>query len=130
MEQEEKKRGMDARLGRRAPLAALGLILCLETALAKGPANTPGTPSRAGAPASAGQGKAVRPWVTERMEEKYCCRPDYRTPILPPIKEETRPPARMPRPWARFCGRSWPSGAGSRTAAKNRARASASPAAA
>ena len=33
----------------------------------------------------------VMPWVTERMEEKYCIKNDYRTPIMPPIKEGTRP---------------------------------------
>ena len=27
------------------------------------------------------------PWVTERMEEKYCHQNDWRTPILPPIKK-------------------------------------------
>lgn len=27
----------------------------------------------------------VFPWVTERMEEKYCWRNDFRTPIMPPI---------------------------------------------
>src|SRR5947209_16946645 len=27
----------------------------------------------------------VPPWVTERMEEKYCYKNDYRTAILPPI---------------------------------------------
>lgn len=31
------------------------------------------------------------PWVTERMEEKICHKNDYRTPILPPIREGTRP---------------------------------------
>lgn len=34
----------------------------------------------------------VMPWVTERMEEKYCYRNDYRTPILPPIREGSPPP--------------------------------------
>jgi hypothetical protein len=29
----------------------------------------------------------VPPWVTERMEEKYCFKNDYRTPIMPPIRE-------------------------------------------
>jgi hypothetical protein len=29
----------------------------------------------------------VPPWVTERMEEKYCYKNDFRTPILPPIRE-------------------------------------------
>jgi hypothetical protein len=28
----------------------------------------------------------VMPWVTERMEEKYCHKNDYRTPIMPPIR--------------------------------------------
>ena len=27
------------------------------------------------------------PWVTERMEEKYCWKNDKRTPIMPPIRE-------------------------------------------
>lgn len=34
----------------------------------------------------------VPPWVTERMEEKYCWKNDYRTPILPPIREGFPPP--------------------------------------
>lgn len=34
----------------------------------------------------------VPPWVTERMEEKYCHKNDWRTPILPPIKEGAPPP--------------------------------------
>jgi hypothetical protein len=29
----------------------------------------------------------VPPWVTERMEEKYCYKDDFRTPIMPPIRE-------------------------------------------
>ncbi len=29
----------------------------------------------------------VPPWVTERMEEKYCAKNDFRTPIMPPIRE-------------------------------------------
>ncbi len=29
----------------------------------------------------------VPPWVTERMEEKYAYKNDYRTPVLPPIPE-------------------------------------------
>ena len=29
----------------------------------------------------------VPPWVTERMEEKYCHKNDFRTPIMPPIRE-------------------------------------------
>ena len=35
----------------------------------------------------------VPPWVTERMEEKYCYKNDFRTPILPPIREGFPPPA-------------------------------------
>ncbi len=27
----------------------------------------------------------VPPWVTERMEEKYCFKNDFRTPVMPPI---------------------------------------------
>jgi hypothetical protein len=34
----------------------------------------------------------VQPWVTERMEEKYCYKNDYRTPIMPPIREGFPPP--------------------------------------
>jgi hypothetical protein len=34
----------------------------------------------------------VPPWVTERMEEKFCFPNDYRTPILPPIREGFPPP--------------------------------------
>lgn len=33
----------------------------------------------------------VLPWVTERMEEKYSCGHDHRTPILPPIRESCPP---------------------------------------
>jgi hypothetical protein len=34
----------------------------------------------------------VPPWVTERFEEKYCWKNDFRTPILPPILEGYPPP--------------------------------------
>ena len=34
----------------------------------------------------------VPPWVTERMEEKYCWKNDFRTPVLPPIREGFPPP--------------------------------------
>src|SRR5262249_54456521 len=34
----------------------------------------------------------VPPWVTERMEEKYCWKNDFRTPIMPPIREGFPPP--------------------------------------
>ncbi len=34
----------------------------------------------------------VPPWVTERMEEKYCYKNDHRTPILPPIRDGFPPP--------------------------------------
>jgi hypothetical protein len=34
----------------------------------------------------------IPPWVTERMEEKYCWKNDFRTPILPPIREGFPPP--------------------------------------
>jgi hypothetical protein len=34
----------------------------------------------------------VPPWVTERMEEKYCWKKDHRTTILPPIREGFPPP--------------------------------------
>ena len=46
----------------------------------------------------------VPPWVTERMEEKYCYDKDFKTPVLPPIREglpaaDVRGPAgRRPRP--------------------------------
>jgi hypothetical protein len=29
----------------------------------------------------------VPAWTTERMEEKYCWKNDYRTPVMPPIRE-------------------------------------------
>jgi hypothetical protein len=32
------------------------------------------------------------PWVTERMEDKYAHRNDYRTPIMPPIRDGFPPP--------------------------------------
>ncbi len=34
----------------------------------------------------------VPPWVTERMEEKYCYPNDHRTPIMPPILPGFPPP--------------------------------------
>jgi hypothetical protein len=34
----------------------------------------------------------VQPWVTERMEDKYAHKNDYRTSILPPIREGFPPP--------------------------------------
>lgn len=34
----------------------------------------------------------VQPWVTERMEDKYCHKNDFRTPIMPPIREGYPPP--------------------------------------
>jgi hypothetical protein len=34
----------------------------------------------------------VPPWVTERMEEKYCHQNDFRTPVMPPIREGFPPP--------------------------------------
>jgi hypothetical protein len=34
----------------------------------------------------------VMPWVTERMEEKYCFARDFKTPIMPPIREGYPPP--------------------------------------
>ena len=34
----------------------------------------------------------VPAWVTERMEEKYCFKNDFRTPILPPLREGFPPP--------------------------------------
>jgi hypothetical protein len=33
----------------------------------------------------------VPPWVTERMEEKYCYKNDYRAPVLPPIPAGYQP---------------------------------------
>jgi hypothetical protein len=33
-----------------------------------------------------------QPWVTERMEDKYTHKNDYRTPILPPVREGFPPP--------------------------------------
>jgi hypothetical protein len=34
----------------------------------------------------------VPPWVTERMEEKYCYGNDFKTPVLPPIRPGYPPP--------------------------------------
>ncbi len=34
----------------------------------------------------------VPPWVTERMEEKYCYKNDHRTTIMPPIRPGFPPP--------------------------------------
>jgi hypothetical protein len=34
----------------------------------------------------------VPPWVTERMEEKYCWKNDFRTPVMPPIRPGFPPP--------------------------------------
>lgn len=34
----------------------------------------------------------VPPWVTERMEEKYCFKNDFRTPLLPTIVKGAPPP--------------------------------------
>jgi hypothetical protein len=34
----------------------------------------------------------VPPWVTERMQEKYCAKNDHRTPIMPPIRAGFPPP--------------------------------------
>ena len=34
----------------------------------------------------------VPPWVTERMEDKYCYKNDHRTTIMPPIREGFPPP--------------------------------------
>jgi hypothetical protein len=34
----------------------------------------------------------IPPWVTERMEEKYCWKNDYRTTIMGPIKPGAQPP--------------------------------------
>ena len=34
----------------------------------------------------------VPAWVYERMQEKYCFKNDFRTPILPPIREGFPPP--------------------------------------
>jgi hypothetical protein len=34
----------------------------------------------------------VPPWVTERMEDKYAHKNDFRTPVLPPIREGFPPP--------------------------------------
>jgi hypothetical protein len=33
----------------------------------------------------------IQPWVTERMEEKFCWVNDHRTPIMPPIPAGYRP---------------------------------------
>ncbi|HEV3259686.1 MAG TPA: hypothetical protein VG013_22655 [Gemmataceae bacterium] len=34
----------------------------------------------------------VPPWVTERMDEKYCAKNDFRTPVMAPIREGFPPP--------------------------------------
>jgi hypothetical protein len=34
----------------------------------------------------------VPPWVTERLEDKHCWKNDFRTPIMPPIREGYPPP--------------------------------------
>ena len=34
----------------------------------------------------------VPPWVTERMEEKYCYKNDFRTPVMPAIRPGFPPP--------------------------------------
>jgi hypothetical protein len=34
----------------------------------------------------------TQPWVTERMEDKYAHKNDYRTPIMPPLREGFPPP--------------------------------------
>lgn len=40
----------------------------------------------------------VAPWVTERMEDKYCHQNDFRTPILPPIRPGFPPPQCLDAP--------------------------------
>ncbi|HXG12287.1 MAG TPA: hypothetical protein VNK04_21205 [Gemmataceae bacterium] len=43
----------------------------------------------------------VMPWATERMEEKYCHKNDYRTVIMPPILPGAPPPlCEDPPDWA------------------------------
>src|SRR5262249_39326848 len=37
-------------------------------------------------------GGCVQPWVTERLEDKYQHSNDYRTPVMPPIREGFPPP--------------------------------------
>src|SRR5262249_40155419 len=34
----------------------------------------------------------VQPWVAERMDEKFCTKNDFRTPVLPPIIRGAPPP--------------------------------------
>jgi hypothetical protein len=34
----------------------------------------------------------IQPWVTERMEDKYLHKNDFRTPVMPPIREGFPPP--------------------------------------
>jgi len=43
-------------------------------------------------------GGCIQPWVTERMEEKYLHQNDYRTPIMPPIREGFPPPLCVDEP--------------------------------
>jgi hypothetical protein len=47
-------------------------------------------------------------WVTERMEEKYCWKNDFRTPIMPPIKEGVPPPMCEDPPDQARILRAWP----------------------
>ena len=57
----------------------------------------------------------IAPWVTERMEEKYGAKNDFRVPVLPPIREGFPPPtcedppdeAAILRAAPRVC-RGWP----------------------
>jgi hypothetical protein len=50
----------------------------------------------------------VPPWVTERMEEKYCHENDFKTPIMPPIREGFPPPVCEDPPDESAVLRAWP----------------------
>jgi hypothetical protein len=50
----------------------------------------------------------VPPWVTERMEEKYCYDRDHKATILPPIREGFAPPVCLDPPDMALIVRSMP----------------------
>jgi hypothetical protein len=50
----------------------------------------------------------IPPWVTERMEEKYCHKNDFRTPMMPPILPGSPPPLCEDAPDEARILRAWP----------------------
>ena len=50
----------------------------------------------------------VQPWVPERMEEKYGMKNDFRTPVMPPIREGYPPPLCEDEPSVREVLRTMP----------------------